>query len=121
MDCIFCKIINGDIPSKKIYEDDLFIAILDINPQVDGHTLIIPKKHITDIKELDNDTLLELFNTSKKVANMLMEKLDAKAITYAINYGDSQAVKHLHLHLLPNYTIKEKELDVDKVYELLTK
>ena len=51
MDCIFCKIINGEIPSKRVYEDDKVIAILDVNPVVDGHTLVIPKKHIKDYKE----------------------------------------------------------------------
>ena len=57
MDCLFCKIVNGEIPSKKIYEDDLVIGILDINPNGEGHTLVIPKKHYTDYKELPDELL----------------------------------------------------------------
>jgi len=117
MDCIFCKIINGDIPSKKIYEDDLVIAILDVNPVVDGHTLIIPKKHIADFKELDSELLNHIYEVASKLSDMLIDKLDAKAMTFTVNYGESQVVKHFHLHLLPDYSIKEKSLSVDEVYE----
>ncbi len=119
MDCIFCKIINGDIPSKKIYEDDDVIAILDVNPIVDGHTLILPKKHIADYKELDKELLLHIYDVADKLADKLMKKLESKAITFSVNYGDSQVIKHFHLHLLPDYTIKEKSLSVDEVYELV--
>ena len=71
MNCIFCKIINGDIPSYTIYEDDYFKAFLDINPTCNGHTLIIPKKHITDINDMDNETFSKLLDVTKKVKALL--------------------------------------------------
>ena len=63
MDCIFCKIINGDIPSYKIYEDDIVIAFLDINPISLGHTLVIPKKHYINLDDIDNNTLNHIMKT----------------------------------------------------------
>lgn len=122
MDCIFCKIINGVIPSKKIYEDDYFLAFLDINPCVDGHTLLIPKKHYADFSELPDDLLLELNNVRKKLTTLLMEKLNVKALSFSVNYGDSQEVKHYHMHLLPNYHIyNTTKKTTDEIYELITK
>ena len=120
-DCIFCKIVKGDIPSKKIYEDDKVIGILDINPEVDGHVLIIPKKHVTDYTELDNELLIYIYDVAKKLADKLTKTLNSRGITFCVNYGDSQLIKHFHLHLLPDYKLKDKELSVDEVYELLTK
>ena len=70
-DCIFCKIVNGDIPSMKVYEDDICLAYLDINPDSDGHTLIIPKKHYKDIYDIPSDTLLHIYETAKKLMDML--------------------------------------------------
>ena len=119
MDCIFCKIINGDIPSKKVYEDDKVIAIMDINPVVDGHVLVIPKNHVSDFTELDNDLILHIYEVAKKLSKRLMDKLDAKAFTFSVNYGDSQMVKHFHLHLLPDYSIKEVSKNADEVYEII--
>ncbi len=119
MDCIFCKIIKKEIPSKILYEDDLVLAMLDINPMNNGHTLIIPKKHYTDIMEAD-DILDYMFKIAKDLTPILMDKLEVKALTYLINYGDSQQVKHLHLHLIPDYLNENKHLkDIDEVYNLL--
>ncbi len=117
--CIFCKILKGEIPSKKIYEDDKVIAILDVNPVVDGHTLIIPKTHITDFKEMPDDLIAHVYHVANKLTDLLMDKLDAKGITLGVNYGETQMVKHFHMHLLPNYTIKKAEKTVDEVYEML--
>lgn len=117
--CIFCKILNGEIPSKKIYEDDKVIVIMDVNPKVDGHSLVIPKEHVTDFKEASNELISHMFDVARVMTDKLMTKLDAKAITLAINYGDSQVVKHLHLHLLPNFEIKEVSMSVDEVYDIL--
>ena len=108
MDCIFCKIVNGEIPSKKLYEDDNVIVIMDVNPKVDGHSLIIPKKHITDFTEISDEEYANVNKVAKLVGLSIMKKLGASAITTAVNYGESQAVKHFHMHLLPDYTIKEK-------------
>lgn len=117
--CIFCKIIKGEIPSKKIYEDDELIVIMDTDPKADGHSLVIPKKHITDFMELEEKDANKMFKIVKKLTPRMLEKLDATAMTVVVNYGDSQAVKHLHWHLLPNYLVKEKSLDIDTVYDKL--
>lgn len=120
-ECIFCKIINGDIPSKKLYEDDKVIVILDVNPKVDGHSLIIPKKHVTDFMEIDDELLTHIYKVAREVSKDLMNKLGATALTLGVNYGDSQLVKHFHLHLLPNYGTKEASMSVDEVYNILKK
>lgn len=121
MDCIFCKIIKGEIPAKKVYEDDKVIAIMDINPVVDGHILIIPKNHVTDYTELDEILINHIYNVAHKLCDTLMNKLGSKGMTFSVNYGDSQEVKHFHLHLMPDLQKKKKEKTVDEVYELLTK
>lgn len=120
MDCIFCKIIKGEMPSKIIYEDDQIIVFMDINPSVDGHCLLVPKKHYTDYTELDDDILTHMHKVQQKIADMLMNKLNVSAISFAMNYGDSQAVKHVHQHLLPNLLIKTKpERTIEEIYEIL--
>ena len=117
--CIFCKILNGEIPSKKLYEDDKVIVIMDVNPKVDGHSLIIPKEHVTDFKEASNELISHMFDVARVMTDKLLTKLDVSAITLGINYGDSQVVKHLHLHLLPNFEIKEASMSADEVYDIL--
>lgn len=128
MDCIFCKIINGDIPCLKIYEDDLVLAFLDINPDSDGHTLIIPKKHFTDLNDIDLNTLTRINEVSKKLKKELEEKLGCDGISLLQNNGFVQEVKHYHLHLKPYYKgkvsiemIKHSELvsDPKEIYEKL--
>ena len=76
MDCLFCKIGTHEISSKIIYEDEIVIAFLDIHPSVNGHTLIIPKKHFHDFTELDQDTLFHMKEVAKKLSKQLMEKLE---------------------------------------------
>ena len=120
MDCVFCKIINGEIPCQKIYEDDKVIAFMDIDPTVDAHTLVVPKKHYTDYTELDDEMILHMNKVKKELTNYLMEKLNVNAMTFTMNYGDSQVVKHVHLHLLPNFLVKTKpERTIDEVYEII--
>ena len=127
MDCIFCKIANGEIPSLKVYEDDIVLAFLDVNPDSDGHTLIIPKKHFIDLDDIDNDYLNEIYKSAKIVKKLLEEKLDCDGMSLLQNNGCVQEVKHFHLHLKPQYEdknsleiIKHSELirDVKEVYEL---
>ncbi len=119
-DCIFCKIVNGEIPSKKVYEDDNVIAIMDVNPKVDGHTLVIPKKHVSEYTDLTDEETLYIFKVAKKLGPSIMNKLGARALTCGINYGESQAVKHVHLHLLPDYTIKDKtDRSLDEIYDII--
>ena len=119
MDCIFCKIINGEIPCYKIYEDDIVIAFLDINPLVLGHTLIIPKKHYQDIYDIDNDTLTHIFGVAKKLMNEYTKKLNCDGFTFIQNNGIVEEVKHFHLHLKPAYSNKQPSKSLDEVYELL--
>lgn len=116
MDCIFCKIINGDIPSYKIYEDNLVYAFLDINPDSPGHTLIIPKKHYQDLVNIDNETLLHIFDVARILKKKLEEKLNIDGLTLIQNNGDVQEVKHFHLHLKPYYNNKI-DMDIEDVYK----
>lgn len=118
MDCLFCKIINGDIPSYKIYENEYVFAFLDINPDTDGHTLIIPKKHYKDIEDIDEITLLEIFKAARDVKKLLEEKLNCDGITLMQNNGDVQEVKHFHLHVKPYYKNKIT-LNITKNNELI--
>ena len=119
MNCLFCKMISGDIPCKKIYEDTNVIAILDLHPSSDGHTLIIPKKHYEDMLTIDNDTFINVYNVAQKLAPILMEKMHASALSIRINYGDTQEIKHFHMHLLPNYGLEKAKLTQDEAYEIL--
>lgn len=119
MNCIFCKIINGEIPSYKIYEDDIVLAFLDINPDSNGHTLIIPKKHYTDIMDLDNETLTHIFNVARKIKTKLEEKLHCDGITFIQNNGEVQEVKHYHLHIKPYYNTEQANEEIEAIYNKL--
>lgn len=119
MNCLFCKMVNGEIPCKKIYEDDEVIAILDLHPSSDGHTLIIPKKHYDDMMKIDDKTLNHIFKVAQKLTPTLMEKMDAKSFSIRINYGGSQEIKHFHMHLLPNYGIKKATVTQTEAYDIL--
>lgn len=119
MNCIFCKIINGEIPSYKIYEDEVVLAFLDINPDSNGHTLIIPKKHYTDIVDMDNETLTHIFDVAREIKVKLEERLHCDGITFVQNNGDVQEVKHYHLHIKPYYKESSEKISVEEVYNLL--
>ena len=106
-DCIFCKIISGDIPCMKVYEDDIVLAYLDINPDSDGHTLIIPKEHYKDLNDIPDKTLLHIYKTSKKIMKILEEKLGSTGFSLLQNNGSVQEVKHYHLHIKPYYENKK--------------
>ncbi len=118
MECLFCKIANGKIPSKKIYEDNLVIAFLDINPDSAGHTLIIPKNHYIDLNDIDENILLQIMRVSKMLKIKLETKLKCDGMMIRQNNGDLQEIKHYHLHLKPYYSIK-KDITLEEVYELL--
>lgn len=100
-DCIFCKIVKGEIPSTKVYEDDEVLAFNDINPIAPIHILVIPKKHFNSFMEIDDDELMiHINNVIRKIAQ---EKgLDEKGFRIVTNIGEDggQAVKHLHFHIL---------------------
>ena len=118
MDCIFCKIINGEIPSYTLYEDDVVKVFLDVNPDVNGHALVVPKKHYQDLFDIDNDTLMHILEVAKKMDNLFKEKLGSEGLTLIQNNGLPQEVKHFHLHLIPAYSGKDQlELvNVEDVY-----
>ena len=102
-DCIFCKIIKGDIPSKTIYENETIKVFMDVNPINDGHLLVVPKKHFTNLFDLDNDTIDEIINFVRGIYPELKEKIDCEGLTLVQNNELGQEVKHFHLHLIPRY------------------
>ena len=120
MDCIFCKIINGEIPAYKIYEDEDVLAFLDINPVSVGHTLIIPKKHVLDVMDIEDKLLVKIISKAKDIANLINVKLDSSGFTLVQNNGSVQEVKHFHLHVIPRYN-KKIELEPKDAFEILTK
>ncbi len=125
MDCLFCKIINGDIPSKTIYEDELVKVFLDINPSTNGDMLIVPKKHYENINDIDDELVLHIHNVTKEMFKLLKEKLSIDGLTLVQNNGHGQEVKHYHMHVTPRYTndqltlSKNKDIlvDIEDVYE----
>mgnify|MGYP003539341114 FL=1 len=103
--CVFCKIVNGEIPSYKIYETDNVMAFLDISQNTKGHTLVIPKKHIESIFDLDDQTGRDLFEAVIKTTNILKNKLGFKDVNLLNNNGSlaGQVVNHYHIHIIPRY------------------
>ena len=118
--CIFCKIINGEIPSYTIFEDDLIKIFLDINPSSNGHCLVIPKKHFVDINDIDSEYLNHIFTVVKEILPILESKLNYDGISLCQNNGFVQEVKHFHLHLIPKYK-NSKKLSVEEVYKIICK
>jgi len=98
-DCIFCKIVKGEIPAEIILEDDDFIVIKDVNPKVEGHSLVISKKHYETFLDMPSGLYLGLLETAKEA----IEKLGVKDFNLVINNGKiaGQLVPHVHLHILP--------------------
>ena len=129
MDCLFCKIIEGSIPSKTIYEDELGKVFLDINPNTNGHCLIIPKKHIVTVKEVDSILTTHILEVEKKIYDLLKEKLNIKGLTIVQNNELGQDVKHYHVHLIPRYEDdnwninfnQESLKDTDEIYQEIMK
>lgn len=106
---IFCKIINGEIPSFTVYENEYVKCIMDANPETPGHTLVIPKKHYTTILDMDKEIIVEV----QEAAQMLISKMESSfkgviGVRAVVNYGVLQAVKHYHLHLIPVYKEEPK-------------
>ena len=118
MSCIFCEIAKKNIPSKFLYEDEKVMAIMDINPICDGHVLIIPKEHIETVYDANKDILGHMLEVSKKIAPKVLEATDEKGYNLSINYGDKQSIKHLHMHLLPNFK-KSPSKKMEDVYKLI--
>ncbi len=103
--CIFCKIIAGDIPAATVYEDDVFKAIMDISPAAKGHVIILPKKHYANLLELEEETAARVIPVAKKIATAIMAELSCDGINLLQNNGEAagQTVFHFHIHLIPRY------------------
>lgn len=112
--CLFCKIIKGEIPSYTLYEDDVVKVFLDINPSTNGDCLIIPKKHIVTIDELNEELLLHLYKIIIKMKKLLEEKLNCQGMTIIQNNGYGQEIKHFHIHLTPRYKNDQLEQSFNK-------
>lgn len=118
--CIFCKIVKGDIPSYKLYEDNNILAFLDVNPKANGHTLIVPKKHYKDLFDIDEETINKIFKLTKNLAGDLKSKLNCDGFSLVQNNGNIQEVKHFHLHIIPTYNNDNILLETDKIHKILS-
>jgi histidine triad (HIT) family protein len=111
--CIFCKIIKGEISCKKVYEDETVLAFLDINGITEGHTLVIPKEHYTNIFDIPEESLSNIIKVVKKLSVLYKEKLGCDGIN-VVNANDKsahQSVFHYHMHIIPR---KENDgIDLD--------
>lgn len=125
MDCTFCKIIKGEIPSYTIYEDDIVKCFLDINPSTNGDLLVVPKKHYENMLDIEDNVIMHIHKISKEMYKLLKEKLKIDGLTLVQNNFYGQDIKHYHLHLTPRYNNdnlmhsfnKEILIDITKVYD----
>ena len=119
-DCIFCKLVRGEIPCSKVYEDELCFAFLDINPVNNGHTLVIPKKHYETVLEMPEDEGVALAKASVKLGKAVKKATDCEGINLLHNIGKAagQLVFHAHVHLIPRFEHDTMRLGWDrKKYE----
>ncbi len=102
---VFCKIIDGEIPSTKVYEDDDVLAILDISQVTKGHTLVMPKKHYDNFLSCPQETMHKVFDVAQRIGQAEMQVLGAKGVNILTNVGESagQSVPHFHVHVIPRY------------------
>jgi len=122
-DCLFCKIIKGDIPSYKILENDILYVFMDINPNSNGHMLIIPKQHVVTVLDIKEDFINKALETIKNdLYPLLKNKLNIDGLTITQNNFLGQDVKHYHIHLIPKYNknnIYYNKKDIEKIYNIL--
>ncbi len=114
--CLFCALQEPNQKKLLLYEDALCYVILDAYPDNNGHSLVIPKKHVEDIMTIEKDLLNHLFNVAQKISKELISKLQVDRCSFIINYGESQAIKHFHLHVVPNYHQKEEIKPINDIY-----
>ncbi len=114
-DCVFCKIVKGDIPSRTIYEDELIKIIMNINPSTNGHLLVIPKEHMENIFDTKEEIIMHSIKIVKeKIYPELKEKLHCEGLTLAQNNELGQEIKHYHIHLIPRYPNDNADFAYDK-------
>lgn len=128
--CVFCKIINKEIPSSTVYEDKNVLAILDLSQTTYGHTLVMPKKHVETFLDLDKETLNNVFSVAQDLAIKIKNKLGASGVNILNNSYPvaGQSVMHMHVHIIPRYSNQDdfKVVNVDhsdtiKLNEVLAK
>lgn len=110
-DCLFCKIASGEIPSEKVYEDELFCAFEDLGPATPGHTLILPKAHFKDVTELDGEYSEKILKLAAKIGTAMKNGLGCEGFNLVQNNGEAagQTQMHFHMHVIPRYG-NEKEM-----------
>lgn len=129
--CIFCKIVNHEIPSSIVYEDENYLAILDISQVTLGHTLVMPKKHFDNILEMTSNEFKDYSEVIHKVAKLVSSKTNCVGMNILNNTNEiaGQTVNHVHFHIIPRYSVddsicinfnKSDKQDLDKVLQLLT-
>ncbi len=121
--CVFCKIINNEIPSKKVYEDESVLAILDLSQLTYGHTLVMPKAHYETLLDSPNEVRAQLINVTCYLANKIKTNLNAEGVNIVNNSGEAagQTVMHTHIHIIPRYNSDEfgfKEVNHEGKYDL---
>lgn len=129
-DCLFCRIVAGEIPSRQVYADDHAVAFLDISPWHVGHTLVIPRRHVEDLLA-EPEALTEIAPAVTATSRLLVDRLGADGLNALCNSGEvaGQEVFHLHLHLVPRYAhrpglaelmVREGDIDLDRVHRQIT-
>ena len=118
-DCIFCKIVNQEIPSDIIYEDSNTLVFLDISPVNHGHTLVIPKNHYINILDINSETFSKVMETVRKISPVIKKAVNADGLTIGINNekGGGQFVFHLHIHIIPRFNNDGLKLFPQKKYK----
>ena len=113
-ECVFCKIMKGEIPCCKIYEDDKILAFLDIAPVNKGHMLVVPKKHFETLEDTDSETFKEIMLVAKKIAPVITKAVNAQGFNLGFNNKKAagQLVPHLHIHIIPRF--ENDDLTIDK-------
>lgn len=128
-DCLFCKIINNELPSSTVYEDNLIKIIMNINPNTNGHLLILPKKHYVNILDIDEEIITHSLKVVReKIYPLLKEKLACEGLTLAENNELGQEIRHFHIHLIPRYKNDSADVsykndaleDVGEIFDKLT-
>jgi histidine triad (HIT) family protein len=104
-DCLFCRIVAGDVPSQRVYEDERTVAFMDINPTSRGHVLVVPRAHAADLLDIDDDDLAACLRAARQIAGWQRSRLEADGVNLLQSTGRaaSQMVFHFHLHVIPRY------------------
>lgn len=117
--CVFCKIVNNELPAARVYEDEELLAFLDIKPESKGHLLLIPKKHKAMLEDLSEAEFLHLASVLKRLANNLLRKTEYRAYNLVLNNGAEagQEIAHFHFHIIPRKPENASRLGKDLSYE----